>query len=153
MKTEDKYNFFQDWQKLWISQSKEFFESAEKNLKDIFNAKTFNPEEQMDQIQEWIESFKKQWEMSTLTTEEKAYRAYMKVMTEVYNNAANLLQKNWIKRIKNQKPITNVRELYELWLDCCQEVYEEALRSKAYQEAFTEFMNSAFKLWKSSITK
>ena len=34
---ENKIEFDTNWYELWMKQSKEFYESAEKNLKDMFN--------------------------------------------------------------------------------------------------------------------
>lgn len=138
-----------DWYQMWSKQSKEFFETAEKNLQNLFaKGAVVKPEENLKQINQWVETMKTQWEFSQLTDEQKAYAAYWKMMAKMCNDASDLMVSEWIKRSRQENPINSIRELYELWLHCCQEIHEKAIHSKAYHEAYGDFMNNAFKFWK-----
>lgn len=149
MEKESKTDTHTNWYELWMKQSKDFFDSANKNLSNIFtkNAKV-NPEEQLKQINQWLEAMKTQWEFSQLTEEQKVYATYWKTMSKMYQDASDLLLVEWIKRTREKNPVSSVRELYEMWLRCCQEIHEKSLRTKSYQESYGEFMSTAFKFWK-----
>lgn len=154
MNKEDKVHFDTNWYELWMKQSKEFFESADKNLKEIFGKHSIaNPEEHLKQVEQWLETLKKQWESSQLTKEQKAYQEYWKMMAKMYSDASDMMLQEWIKRSHHDNAIKNIRELYELWIQCCHSVYQKSLQSNAYQEAYGDFMNAAIKFWKDMITK
>ena len=147
-------HFNTNWFELWMKQSKEFFESADKNLKNVFDKDSIGkPEEHLKQINEWLETLKKQWEFTQLTAEQKAYQTYWKMMSDMCKEASDKMVEQWIKRSHDKDPIKNVQELYELWLSCCHDVYQKWLKSKAYQDVYTEFMNAALKFWKDSVPK
>jgi hypothetical protein len=154
MYKDEKAEFKTNWYDLWMKQSKEFFDTADKNLKDLFNKSTFpNPEDHLKQIQKWLDALKTQWQFTQLTDQQKMYENYWKMMSKMCSDASDMLVGQWIKRNREQDPIKNTRELYELWLNCCQEVYEKAMHSAAYQKAYGDFMNAALKYWKSAMPK
>lgn len=149
---QDKSDFYTNWYELWMKQSQDFFSSAEKNLKGMFEDQSFkNPEAHLKQINEWLETLKTQWEFSQLTDDQKAQQMYWKMMAKMCSDAADRMVSEWIKRSKTDNPIQSIRELYELWLACCQEVYQKALQTKNFQEAYADFMNAAFKFWQSAM--
>jgi len=151
MKTENK---FTDWYELWMKQSQDFFTTANKNLKDLFEKNGFvKPEEHADQINQWLENLKKQWETFQVSHEQQAYQSYWKMMTQLSDDAFNLMMQQWKKRNEESKPIKNIQELYELWLNCCREVYQKSLQAHSVQEAYTDFMNSAVKFWTAAMNK
>jgi hypothetical protein len=153
MDKETKFDYT-NWYSLWMEQSKEFFSSAEKNLQGLFSKPSFaNPEDHMEQIQNWMSMLKHQWEFPHLTEAQKAYEAYWKMMAKMCNEASDMLLQQWIKRFHQDNPVKNIQELYELWLSCCHEVYQRSMHSKSFQDAYGEFMNAALKFWKSAIPK
>lgn len=150
----EKFDFNIGWYELWMKQSKEFFETADKNLKDMFSKGTpVNPEEHMKQIRQWLDSLKNQWEFIQLSDDQKAMQTYWKNMTKMCLDASDKMLEEWIKRSREKDPVKSVRELYEIWLNCCHEVYQKSLQSKTYQDAYGEFMNAAFKFWKAGMPK
>jgi len=152
--SKNESNFNPNWYELWMKQSQDFFTTAEKNLQGVFGENTkVNPEDHLKQINQWLDALKKQWEYTQLSDEQKAYKMYWDVVTNMYNDASKLLLDQWIKRSREQKPITDIHELYELWLNCCHEVYQKAMQTKAYQEAYSEFMNAALKFWQATTQK
>lgn len=152
--TEKDFGSQNTWYDLWAKQSKEFFESAESNLQAIFGKDSFaNPEAHLQQINDWLTAVKKQWQFSQLSEKQKDYQSYIDLMNKMYNDAAKMMMEQWIQRSHEENPVKNIRELYELWLNCCQEVYKKALSKKDYQEAYAEFMNSALKFWQSNMPK
>jgi hypothetical protein len=149
-----KFDFSTDWYELWMKQSKEFFETAEKNFKGSIDQGSFpNPDEHMKQIQQWLDALKNQWQFVSLNEHQKVYEQYWKNMAKMCNDASLLMLEQWKKRTHEQKPIKDIYELYDLWLASCHEIYENAMRTKSYQEAYAEFMKAALKFWKSAAPK
>ncbi|RDI40080.1 poly(R)-hydroxyalkanoic acid synthase subunit PhaE [Aquicella lusitana] len=154
MDKESQFDTHSNWYELWMQQSRQFFEITEKNLKDLFTENTLaNPEEHLKQIYQWLEMLKKQWEFSQLSEEQKAYHLYWMMISRMYNEALDMTVNRWINRSRENNPVKNVRELYDLWLTCCHEVYQQSLMTKTYQEAYGEFMNATFKFWQSALSK
>lgn len=142
-------NMNTDWYELWMKQNREFFTSAEKNLRDVFSKSGFsNPEEHMNQINLWLETLKNQWQFTQLKTDQKIYEDYWKMMGKLYSDASDMMLAQWIKRTQDKNPVKTIQELYELWLNCCKDVYTKSQQTKAYQEAYGEFMQAALKFWK-----
>lgn len=153
-KKQAHFDFNTNWYDLWMKQSKDFFTSADDNLKDMFSKGTYaNPQDHLEQINEWLEKLKHQWEFTQLTEEQKVYQTYWKTMSKMCSDASDMMVEQWIKRSQEKNPIKTVHELYELWLNCCHEIYQKSVKSKAYQDAYGEFMNAAFKFWKSAMPK
>lgn len=154
MKKSHESRFNTNWYELWMQQSKDFFELSEKYLKEIQDQKGFiNPEENLKQINKWLETLKEQWQFTELTEEQRVYQMYFSMMAKMYNDATELLLEEWIKRSRADNPIKNFRELYELWLHCCHEIYQKTINSKAYQDAYGKFMNAAISFWQSTLPK
>lgn len=146
----EKTETYTDWYALWAKQSQAFFDSANKNLKLFLDqGPAFKPEENRELINNWLESLKTQWEKIPLTDEQKAYANYWTKMAKMFNDASNKMVENWIHTSQTGNPVKSIPELYELWLRSCQEAYSKSLNSQT-QEAFTDFMNQAFKFWKDS---
>lgn len=151
MAKDNEFDFNTNWYELWMKQSKNFFETANENLKDMFEkSKYVNPEDHLKQINQWLEMLKNQWQFIQFTEEQKRYQSQW---MEMCSDASDLMLKQWIKRAQEDNPVKNIRELYELWLNCCHEIYQKLLQSKAYQEPYGEFMNAAMKFWKLSMPK
>jgi hypothetical protein len=153
-KEENTFDFNANWYELWMKQSKEFFDSADKNLKGMFTqGSQVNPEEHMKQINLWMETLKNQWQFTQLNEQQKAYENYWRMLSKMCTDASDMMLQQWTQRSKENNPIKNIRELYELWLACCNEIYTKAMHSKSYQEAYGEFMNAAIHFWKSALPK
>jgi hypothetical protein len=150
MKNEQQKQFdFSNWYDLWMEQSKIFFDSTDKNLKNLFNQQTaVNPEEHLEQINAWAETIKNHWQSLKLTAELQAYENYFKSVSTMCIDASNMMVQKWIERYKENRPIKNNRELYELWLESCHEVYQAAMHEKTFQIMYGDFMNSTIHYWK-----
>lgn len=154
MSKDDKFNINTDWYELWMRQSKEFFESANKNLGDMFMKNDFaHPENHMKQIHAWLEALKSQWQFNPLNEQQKIYENYWKMMAKICNEASDMMVEQWLKRSQQQNPVKDMRELYELWLNCCHEMYQKSLQSKNMQEAYGNMMNAMMQFWRSSMHK
>lgn len=141
---------FTDWYNVWLKQSRTFYESANQHLQGMFDKNTeVNPEEHTKKIQVWLESLKKQSDFSQLTDNQKIFIDYWQGVAKTYNEACDMLLQEWIKRSKENDPVKNIKELYEMWLNCCQAIYQQSLQNQSYQNAYGEFMNAAMTFWKS----
>ena len=153
-KEKKKFDFDTNWYELWMKQSKEFYDSAEKNLKDIFSPGiSTNPEDHMKLINQWLNLLKSQWQMEQFSEQQKALETYWKMMLKMNIDASDMMVQQWRQRSKDNNPINNIHELYNLWLNCCHEVYKNAMHSKPYQDTDGEFMNAAIHFWKSALSK
>lgn len=149
-----KKDFMQDWYKIWMKQSNFFKETAEQNFKHAFDqTNLFNPEEHQQQIQAWLNLLKENWQNTFVHNVTRTQENYFKMMVDCYNQSSKLFIEQWINLFKKQKPIRNVHELYELWLNCCQEAYQNMLKSNNFQESYGEWMNSFIKFWKEILPK
>jgi len=154
MDKEKKTDFNQNWYDIWMKQSQLFFETAEKNLKNMFDTPTpIDPEAHAKEINAWLENLKKQWQFTELNMQQKEYEAYWRMCAKMSNEAAEMILAQWTLRAKEKNPIKNIRELYDLWLDCCEKIYEKAMQSKAYQEAYGDYMNAVLNFWQSTMPK
>lgn len=154
MDKEKKFDFNTNWYELWMKQSKEFFDSAEKNLKDVFDkTNSTSSEDQFKKMADWQDMLKKQWQFNHLDEHQKAFENYWKAMIKMSFDASDMMMEQWKKRMDTDNPVKNVRELYDLWLNCCHEIYQKGMQSKSYQDAYGEFMNAAIKFWKSAMPK
>jgi len=130
----------------WTEQSKYFFDSANQYLEQIFKQnKQPNPLDYSSQIESWLEALKKQWEYKP--KKENNTQDYFKIMTNMYQEAADLMLLEWIKRSRESNPVKSIQELYELWLASCFEIYQKSIQSKSYQETYGDFMKMADKFW------
>ncbi len=153
-KGKKKAKFEHNWYDLWTKQSKDFFDSADKNLKDLFGkSTTVNPEDHLEKIQQWLDTLKNQWRFIELNQQQKAFENYWKTMSKMCNEASDMMLQEWIKRSRGQQPIKNVHELYELWLNCCHDIYDKSTHAKSYQDTYGEFVNAAMKFWQSTMPK
>lgn len=151
MDTENQFNF-NHWTELWMQQSKDFFETTNETIKNIFTKHSpVNPEEHLKQINQWLEQLKNQWRVIPFLGEQPPL--YWKMIANMYDQAANLTLERWIKRSREKNPINTINELYELWLNCCREECLKATESKAYQEAYAEFMKSTLQFWERTLSK
>lgn len=141
-----------EWYELWMNQSKLFFDVTNTHLKNLFTqGGNFQPQDHMKEIQDWIETLKKQGQANAFSEQLKAFPKYAEMMTQMYIQAADLLFQRWMSDNKEGQPITSIKDLYALWVDCCHEVYSKEMHSKSFQEAYGEFMNAAIHFWKSAI--
>ncbi len=154
MVKEKKMEFNTDWYESWMKQSKEFFDSANKNVKNVFPQDGFTtPDENLKQMNQWVEMLKKQWQMTQLMEQQKAFEAYLKMTTKMCNESADMLLEQWIKRSKEKNPVKSMQDLYELWVDCCKEIYKKSMTSKDFQQLYDQYMNAMLQFWKSAMPK
>lgn len=137
-----------NWYKLWMKQSQEFFDSANKHLRDMFiKEKLANPADHIEMINAWLDSMKQHW---SAYQKQKESEHYWELMQKIYSDAADLMLSQWMKRTREEHPIKNIHELYDLWLDCCHQMYQKKIKTKSYQEAYADFMDKALKFWEST---
>ena len=134
---------------LWMQQSRDFFVTANESLKGLFaNNRVVDPEEHFLHIQEWLENMKQQWQMVQATQEQQEYwNSMIKICVE----GADMMLLEWGRLVRDDKPVHSIQELYQLWLNCCHEVYQKSLQTKSFQDTYGEFMNKAFRFWKNAV--
>lgn len=134
---------------LWMEQSKDFFTTSEEYLNGLFKEnKIVNPEEHIAHIETWINMMKQQWQMTEAGHE---LQDYWNTMTRICSDAADLMLDEWRRSMHDEIPIQNIQQLYQLWLNCCHEIYQRSVHSKVFQDAYGEFMNRAFYFWKNAV--
>lgn len=152
MSRENKTGMDMEWLEIWMKQGNVFLESAQKNLKEIFGSETLgNPQDHWKQIEGWINNLNKQWQSNPMGDQQGIYQDYWKWVAKTCTDATNLMSQEWLKRSQDDHKIQSVRELYELWLECCQDAYRNSVQSNSFQKTYTDMMNATLKLWKSAM--
>ena len=139
-----------EWYQLWMQQSKNFFTSVEGSLDDLPN---FNPKENIQQINAWLETLKTQWQYHNMSSEQQFSHTYFQLLEKMYNHSIERFLAEWIKRYEDNNPIQNTRDLYEMWLSCCQEEFQRMLATPSYQKAYAMFLNAGLKVWQDTLKK
>lgn len=141
-----------DWYGLWTKQSKNYFDAVEKNFNKLFvKEKSSTIEEQLQMMQQCLEMFKQQWEQIHSSQNDQAHQVYFKMLQKMYNDACELMFEQWSNRLKQNDPVQNIKELYELWLHCCQATYQNTLHSKSFQDANEDWMKAGMRFWEMAI--
>lgn len=129
------------WRKFIIEQ----FQSPGDLIPDFI--KQFqNTEKQVLNIPAIGQSREKQEQLQKLTQEMSEYQVacgeYIEVHTKIGNLAVDLLQEK-IKAMvsKNEFP-DSYRAIYDLWVDCYEEVYADAVMQPEYNKAYSDLVNS-----------
>ena len=142
----------QDWYNLWMNQSKLFFDVSNTHLKDMFSQDNhFRPQNHVPEIQAWLETLKKQWQVPGIDEHLKKFPNYAQMMSKMYLQAADMLFQKWMLSGKEGQALNNIHELYTLWVDSCHQVYSKEMHTKSFQEAYGEFMNASMNFWKTAI--
>src|SRR3990167_5698400 len=106
MKQQTGFDFNQQWFDVWMAQSKAFFTSAQTHLGDVFGKQGFaNPLDHRDQIEEWLNTLKSQWNTMNLNESQQPFEKYWKTMSDLNMQASDLMMKEWIKRTEDKKPL------------------------------------------------
>lgn len=143
-----------DWYEMWMQQSKNFFESADEHLKSLFSQDAFaDPEAHLKQVHAWLESLKARWQQTQQAEANEQFKPYWQMVTKMYQDSADLMLKEWLQRTRSSQPITNMHDLYELWLNSCHQVYQQTQQSQRYQEMYGDMMNAALQFWQQATNK
>lgn len=88
----------------------------------------------------WRELLAAQAESQRLEQELRA------VLARVQADALELVTERLREREEQQRPITQYRELYNLWVECGEQVYAKVAHSAAYGKLQAEFGNAAMRV-------
>ena len=141
------------WQAFWFKQSKQFFDTANEHLKDIFKEKSVDPNDYLDEINEWLADFQKKWQATFTDLSSSEPISYLTTLNKIFNQTTKLFIKKWAKKNKGKNPIENMIGLYELWIASCQEAFKKYQETEDYQNAYAELIHSAIQFWKTNSFK
>lgn len=154
MNKDNHFKPHENFYEMWMAQSKTFFETADKNLREMFGNDVYkHPEAHLDEINKWLDSLKAQWEQNQYLDGQKIYQDYWKFMHKLCHDAADTMMREWIKRSRDRHYVKNIHDLYELWLRSCSDSYKKSLESVNGHDTYAEFMNQAIKFWQSYMPK
>lgn len=78
---------------------------------------------------------------------QEAYRKYVAVFAEVGKQSLDCMRDRLVARMsEGQQPITGTRELYNLWVDCSEEVYGSHVMTDEYARLHGEMVNALMAL-------
>jgi len=77
---------------------------------------------------------------------EKAYQRYVAACMDMGKRSVEMLQKQLQERGGNNQPVTSVRELYNLWVECSEQVYGETVMTDDYVEVHGGLVNALMAL-------
>lgn len=153
MEKNENLNDYQAWYDLWLKQSNVFFELTQEKLKGLFaTGPLVDPKQHIEQLQQWLDALKNQWKQNIPAENESEQQQYWQMMGKLCNDATDSVLDALNKHTRERGPVKNATELYQLWLNCCQEVYQKAVVSPAYQNAYGEWLQTALKFWKTGMT-
>lgn len=73
---------------------------------------------------------------------QETHREYVELMHGAANRSLALLQKKLAERVETERPLQNLRECYNLWVDCNEEAYAETVRSPEFSRAQGHMINA-----------
>lgn len=86
-------------------------------------------------------------EMVRLALEyQRALQAYGMAFRELGMETLSRLQKRLTERAERQDPVTSLRGLYDLWVDCSEEAYLELVSTDSYAEVYGRMVNALMAL-------
>jgi polyhydroxyalkanoate synthase subunit PhaE len=71
---------------------------------------------------------------------------FLEVQTKIGNLSIDLLQKEVVEMFRNQEYPDTYRAIYDLWVDCYEEVYADAVMQPEYNKAYSDMVNSLMRL-------
>ncbi len=71
---------------------------------------------------------------------------YMEVHTKIGKFSVDLLQKKVVEKFNNKDYPQSYRAIYDLWVDCYEEVYAEAVMQPEYNKAYSDMVNALMSL-------
>jgi polyhydroxyalkanoate synthase subunit PhaE len=96
------------------------------------------------------QSREKQELIQKLTKEVSEYQVacgeYVEVQTKIGNLSIDLLQKEVIEMFRKQEYPETYRDIYDLWVDCYEEVYADAVMQPEYNKAYSDMVNALMSL-------
>lgn len=92
------------------------------------------------------QSREKQEQLQKLAKQLSAYQVangeYMEVQIKIGNLAVDLLQKKIVEMFENREYPESYRAIYDIWVDCYEEVYAEAVMQPDYNTAYGDMVNA-----------
>lgn len=77
---------------------------------------------------------------------ERALQEYTQLHSKVGIDTLERLSKKLIARAEKNAEIKTLRELYDLWVDCCEEAYNDIVFTEQYQDAYGHLINALMAL-------
>lgn len=146
-------DFFQGHE-VWLKQSKKFFEQSLPLLDQYFSSPYADEEKALFALDQLIYYFKAQIKsqhsfFSFLPPLDLAKQAvfpkYFSLLADMTDEAVDLLHEKMRMKIKNKSAPQALRDFYELWLECGEEVYQKWLHKDRFLAAFGEIMDRMFR--------
>lgn len=92
------------------------------------------------------QSREKQEKLQKLAIEFSEFQAacfnFSEVQAKIHNLAVDLLQEKVIEKFNKQDYPESFRAIYDLWIDCYEEVYADAVMQPEYNQAYSNMVNS-----------
>jgi class III poly(R)-hydroxyalkanoic acid synthase PhaE subunit len=89
---------------------------------------------------EWQEDMQK---MARLWMEhQQASQEYAEALSKVGSDTVNRLQSKLMSLTGSENPVSTLRELYDLWVDCAEDAYAELVNSDEYSQINARLVNT-----------
>ncbi|GMQ90251.1 MAG: hypothetical protein BMS9Abin10_0606 [Gammaproteobacteria bacterium] len=76
----------------------------------------------------------------------KAYQDYLAGYAKIGTQSVERLEQRLKQLLEEDKQITTLRELYDLWVDCCEDVYGDYVATDDYAELHARLVNTLMML-------
>jgi class III poly(R)-hydroxyalkanoic acid synthase PhaE subunit len=84
--------------------------------------------------------------MRLLLDYERALQEYTQLHSKAGIDTLERLSKKIIDRAEKGEEIKSLREIYDLWVDCCEEAYNDIVFTEEYQDAYGHVVNALMAL-------
>jgi|GEM_PF-4713645 len=138
---------------VWLKQSKQFFEQSLPLLDRFFSSSFTDVDKALFALDEMIYYFKAQIKSQGIffhfippisSQHQGDFPQYFSLLSDMTDEVVDLLHEKMREKIKNNSSPQSMREFYELWLECSDQVYQKWLHSDKFLSAFGEIMNKMF---------
>lgn len=77
---------------------------------------------------------------------ERALQEYTQLHSKTGIDTLERMSKKVIERAEKGQEIKSLREIYDLWVDCCEEAYNDIVFTEQYQDAYGHLINALMAL-------
>lgn len=139
---------------IWLKQSQQFFEQSLPLLDQFFSSPYADEEKALFALDEMIYYFKAQIKSQHSLfhflppidlSKQARFPKYFAMLADMTDEAVNLLHEKMRAKIKKKTVPQSLRDFYELWLECGEEVYQKWLHTDKFLAAFGEIMDGMFR--------
>ncbi len=145
---------FSQGPELWLKQSKRFFEQSLPFLDHFLASPILDEEKALFALDEFIYYFKAQIKSQQSyfhflppidLSKQNIFPKYFSMLEHMTEEAIDALHAKLKAKIKDKSTPQSMRDFYELWLDCGEDIYQKWLHQERFLAALAEIMDGMYR--------